>query len=329
MSNLKTRYLGMDLKNPIIAGASGFTGNIKSLKKIEKAGASAVVLKSLFEEQITYEVNQSLKKGGIVYGYDDIDDYVGFYEKKYNVTKYSQLINEAKNSLSIPVIASINCATSSDWTSFAKSVEEAGADALQLNMFILPFDLRKSGGEIEEEYVNTVKAVRKEIDIPLSIKLSYHFSNIFQLIHRLSDAGADGFVLFNRFFSPDLDINTLEYTSSKFFSSPDENNLAFRWIGMLYGRINGSLASSTGVHSGEDLIKMILAGADTSEIVSTMYKHKPEVILSMLETLDKWMEEKSFKTISDFKGIMSQKDSFNPEIYNRIQYMKHYGELKK
>ncbi len=329
MSNLKTKYLGMDLKNPVIAGASGFTGNIKSLKRIEKAGASAVILKSLFEEQITYEVNQSLKKGGIVYGYDDIDDYVGFYEKKYNVTKYSQLIKEAKNSLSIPVIASINCATSSDWTSFAKSVEEAGADALQLNMFILPFDLRKSGGEIEEEYVNTVKAVRKEIDIPLSIKLSYHFSNIYQLIRRLSDAGADGFVLFNRFFSPDLDINTLEYTSSRFFSSPDENNLAFRWIGMLYGRINGSLASSTGVHSGEDLIKMILAGADASEIVSTMYKHKPEVILSMLETLDKWMEEKSFKTISDFKGIMSQKDSFNPEIYNRIQYMKHYGELKK
>jgi len=329
MSNLKTKYLGIDLKNPVIAGASGFTGNIKSLKKIEKAGASAVVLKSLFEEQITYEVNQSLKKGGIVYGYDDIDDYVGFYEKKYNVTKYSQLINEAKNILSIPVIASINCATSSDWTSFAKSVEEAGADALQLNMFILPFDLRKSGGEIEEEYVNTVKAVRKEIDIPLSIKLSYHFSNIFQLIRRLSDAGADGFVLFNRFFSPDLDINTLEYTSSRFFSSPDENNLAFRWIGMLYGRINGSLASSTGIHSGGDLIKMILAGADASEIVSTMYKHKPEVILSMLETLDKWMEEKGFSTISDFKGIMSQKDSFNPEIYNRIQYMKHYGELKK
>ncbi len=329
MSMLSTKYLGMMLKNPVIAGASGFTGNIKTIKNLEKAGVGAVVIKSLFEEQIQYEVNQSLERGGMIYGHTDIDDYVGFYEKKHNITKYMNLVKEVKEQTDIPVIASINCISDSNWQEFAGKVSEAGADALQLNMFILPFDLKQTGSELENAYIETVKKVKKEITIPLSVKLGYHFSNIFQMLSSLSDAGADGFVLFNRFFSPDIDIDTLEYTSTRFFSDPAENSMPLRWIGQLYGRIDASLASSTGVHSGEDLIKMILVGADASEIVSTLYKHKPEIIGKILDTLQKWMETQKFTSIDAFKGIRSQKDSVNPEVFNRLQYMKHYGELKK
>ncbi len=329
MSILSTKYLGMELKNPIIAGASGFTGNIKSIKKLEEAGVSAIIIKSLFEEQILYEVNQNLNRGGIVYGYTDIDGYVGFYEKKHNVARYIELIKKAKENISIPVIASINCISASEWQKFAGDINSAGADALQLNMFVLPFDLERSASDIESIYIKTVEAVKKEISIPLSIKLSYHFSNIFQIISQLSEAGADGFVLFNRFFSPDIDINTMEYTSSRFFSEPSESDLPLRWIAKIYGRTNKSLASSTGVHSGEDLIKMILVGADASEIVSTLYKHKPAVVSQIIETLQQWMEMHNYQTISEFKGLMSQKNTENPEIYNRVQYMKHYGELKK
>ncbi len=329
MSMLATKYLGMTLKNPVIAGASGFTGNIKTIQKLEQAGVGAVVIKSLFEEQIQYEINASVEKGGMVYGYTDIDDYVGFYEKKHNIAQYMNLIKEAKNKTKIPVIASINCVSDTNWQEFAGKVSESGADALQLNMFILPFDLKQTGSDLEDAYVQTVRAVKKEVNIPLSIKIGYHFSNIFQMVSRLADAGADGFVLFNRFFSPDLDIDTMEYTSTRFFSDPAENSMPLRWIGQLFGRIDASIASSTGVHSGEDLIKMILVGADASEIVSTLYRNKPAVIGEMLDTLQKWMEAHHFTAIDAFKGIRSQKDSTNPEVFNRMQYMKHYGELKK
>ncbi|RKX90579.1 MAG: diguanylate cyclase [Spirochaetes bacterium] len=329
MGKLTTQYLGLELKNPVIAGASGFTGNIKSIKKLDEAGIGAIVIKSLFEEQIIFDANKTLKSGGIVYGYDDIDDYVGFYEKKHSISKYTELIKEAKKTVTAPVIASINCASSGQWTSFAKKVEAAGADALQLNMFILPFDTKKSGQEIDDEYVKTVAMVKELVSIPISVKLSYHFSNIFQIINRLGQAGADGFVLFNRFFSPDLDINTLEHTSANFFSDPAENILTMRWIGMLYSKTTKNLAAATGVHSGEDLIKMILLGADAAEVVSTLYKNKPAVIGEMLKTLEEWMDNQKFDSISAFKGLKSQKDSLNPEVFNRVQYMKHYGELKK
>ena len=325
MIDLSTTYLGLNLKNPIIAGSSGLSRTMKGVQEFEAAGAGAVVLKSIFEEEILFEsedIVAEAKREGLSM---DQFDYYDYAVKSQTIEKYAQLVADAKKSVSIPVIASINCVYSHEWVFFAKQLEKAGADALELNMFFLPSDLERSVEEKETAYFKIIEEVKKAVSIPIALKISYYFTNLGQMIHRLSTTGVKGLVLFNRFYSPDFDINKLEVTSSNVFSNPSDLHLSLRWIAIMSQRVECDLAASTGVHDGEALIKQLLAGADAVQVVSALYTNGKEEIGSMLKTLEEWMNEKGFDSIADFRGKLSQEKSSNPAAYERVQFMRYFG----
>ena len=328
MVDLSTEYLGLRLKNPVIAGSSGLTNSVKGVKQIEENGAGAVVLKSIFEEEIAFEYEDILKEAEAEGINLDQFDYYDFQIKGENLDKYTTLIKESKNSVSIPVIASINCVYSHEWTSFAKQLEKAGADALELNMFFLPTEFDRSSQEKEKAYFQIIEKVKKEVSIPIALKISYYFSNLGPMIQKLSNTGISGLVLFNRFFSPDFDIDKFEVVSTSVFSNPSDLPLSLRWIAIMAERVNCDLAASTGVHDGTAIIKQILAGANAVQVVSALYKNKLGYIQVMLKTMEEWMEGKGFNNLSDFRGKMSQAKSSDPAAYERVQFMKYFGGKK-
>lgn len=328
MVDLSTEYLGLKLKNPVIAGSSGLTNSVKGVKQIEENGAGAVVLKSIFEEEIAFEYEDILKEAEAEGINLDQFDYYDFQIKGENLDKYTTLIKESKNSVSIPVIASINCVYSHEWTSFAKQLEKAGADALELNMFFLPTEFDRSSQEKEKAYFQIIEKVKKEVSIPIALKISYYFSNLGPMIQKLSNTGISGLVLFNRFFSPDFDIDKFEVVSTSVFSNPSDLPLSLRWIAIMAERVNCDLAASTGVHDGTAIIKQILAGANAVQVVSALYKNKLGYIQEMLKTVEAWMEGKGFNNLSDFRGKMSQAKSSDPAAYERVQFMKYFGGKK-
>jgi len=327
MQNLETKFFGLNLKNPIIAGSSGLTNSIKDIKELEKAGASAVVLKSIFEEEIHHETEKNLNNmvvNGFVYPetmnfleYDDMSDPVG---------DYLQFIRDLKKEVSIPIIASINCVTSQSWTYFAKYIQDAGADALELNIFSLPSDSNRSSQEIEELYFDVITEVKKQITIPLNIKISYFSANLRGLIEKLSKTGIAGITMFNRFYSPDIDIEKMEITSSNVLSNRDEITIPLRWIGIMHNRVDCDLAASTGIHDAEGVIKQILAGANAVQLASTLYKNGSQQITKILSDLKAWMTEHDYKSIDSFKGNLSQAKQVNPAAYERVQFMKYFRE---
>jgi dihydroorotate dehydrogenase (fumarate) len=324
MADLTTQYLGLRLKNPIIAGSSGLSRTAKGVKALAENGAGAVVLKSIFEEEILFEYEDILKEAGKEGVNLDQFDYYDYELKSNKIEKYTHLIADSKNSVDIPVIASINCVYSHEWTSFAKQLQEAGADALELNMFFLPSEFDRTTEEKERAYFEIIEKVQKEISIPLSLKISYYFSNLGPMIQKLSETGIAGLVLFNRFYSPDFDIEKFEVPSNV-FSNPSDLAISLRWIAIMSERVNCDLAASTGVHDGVALIKQILAGADAVQVVSALYQQGKERIGSMLETLEEWMARKGFESLSDFRGKMSQAASSNPAAYERMQFMRYFG----
>jgi len=328
MTDLTTEYLGLKLRNPIIAGSSGLSNSVKGVKEFEEKGAGAVVLKSIFEEEIVYEYQDLLKEASEQDVNLDQFDYYDYEIKGEKLEKYTNLIAESKNSVSIPVIASINCVYSHEWTAFAKRLEEAGADALELNMFFLPSEFDRTTAEKEKAYFQIIEKVQKVVTIPIALKISYYFSNLGPMIQQLSESGIAGLVLFNRFYSPDFDIDKLEVVSSNVFSNPSDLSISLRWIAIMAERVNCSLAASTGVHDGVALIKQILAGADAVQVVSALYKNGKGHIGTMLETLEEWMAKKGFNSLSDFRGKMSQASSSNPAVYERVQFMKYFGDTK-
>lgn len=325
MVDLSTEYLGLKLKNPLIAGSSGLSATAKGVREFEENGAAAVVLKSIFEEEIMYEYEDILREASQEGVNLDQFDYYDFELKSGKIKKYTNLIAECKKSVSIPVIASINCVYSHEWTSFAKQLEEAGADALELNMFFLPSEFDRTTEEKEKAYFQIIEKVQKEVKIPIALKISYYFSNLGPMIQNLSNTGIAGLVLFNRFYSPDFDLEKLEVVSSNVFSNPSDVTISLRWIGIMSERVNCDLAASTGVHDGAALIKQILAGANAVQVVSALYKHGKGHIATMLETLEEWMKKKGFKSLSDFRGKLSQAKSSNPAVYERVQFMKYFG----
>ena len=325
MVDLSTEYLGMKLKNPVIAGSSGLTNSVKSIKELEENGAGAVVLKSIFEEEIAFEYEDILKEAESK-GYNlDQFDYYDYKIKEDNLDKYTTLINESKKNVSIPVIASVNCVYSHEWLAFASQLEKAGADALELNMFFLPSDFERTSEEKEKAYFQIIEQVQKAVSLPIALKISYYFSNLGPMIQKLSDTGISGLVLFNRFFSPDFDIDKFEVKNSNVFSAPSDLSISLRWIAIMAARVNCDLAASTGVHDGEALIKQLLAGADAVQVASTLYKNGKGRIGEMLKTLEDWMEGKGYGSLSDFRGKMSQAKSSNPAAYERAQFMKYFG----
>ena len=325
MVDLSTEYLGLKLRNPIIAGSSGLSASARGVKEFEESGAGAVVLKSIFEEEIMFEYEDVLKEAGQAGVNLDQFDYYDYELKSEKIKRYTDLIAESKNGVSIPVIASINCVYSHEWTSFAKQLQQAGADALELNMFFLPSDFERSLEEKEKAYFQIVEKVQKEVDIPIALKVSYYFTNLGPMIQQLSGTGVAGLVLFNRFYSPDFDIDKFEVVSSNVFSSPSDLSISLRWIAIMADRVNCDLAASTGVHDGTAVVKQLLAGATAVQVVSSLYKNGKGHIGTMLGELESWMKNKDFKQLSDFRGKMSQAKSSNPATYERVQFMRYFG----
>lgn len=328
MINLSTTYMGLKLKNPVIAGSSGMTNSVEKIKELEKAGASAVVLKSLFEEQIRHEIHQNLLQSDNAFAYPEAGDYISRYSHEHRVDEYLTLIREAKKAVTIPIIASINCVSASEWTSFARRIQEAGADALELNVFSLPSDPAFDPELHEKLYFDIADKVLKQVSIPVSLKISYHFSGLAKTARQLSWTGIKGMVLFNRFFSPDIDINTFKIKAANVLSHPEEQSIPLRWVALLSDVVHCDIAATTGIHDGEAVIKQLLAGAKAVQIASVLYKSGPQAITEMLSTLENWMKEHNYSSIEDFRGKLSFKSSENPAAYERVQFMKHFAGIE-
>lgn len=329
MLDLTTKYLGLTLKNPIIAASSGLTGTIEGIKELEKNGASAIVLKSIFEEEILQEYKDELESMDAFESNLEYLDYYDYQLKDESLNKYVKLIEGTKKEVHIPIIASINCSTSAEWSNYAKKLQEAGADAIELNIFILPSDLQKTGNEIESIYFDIIEKVLKKVDIPVSVKISYYFSNVLKMVQRLSKTGISGIVLFNRFYSPDFDIEKLSVTSTNVFSTKEELSNTLRWIAIASPHLDCNLAASTGVHDGVSVIKQLLAGADAVQIATTLYKNGPTQINNMLKTLEEWMDSKSYASINQFKGKLSHSKTKNAADLERVQFMKYFSDRQE
>ncbi len=321
MSDLSTTFMGLMLKNPIIVSSSRLTYDIDRLKQCEAAGAGAVVLKSLFEEQINVESDRMV--GDLNFdAYADAYDYFTETSRDYYLNEYLDLVEQAKKNLSIPVIASVNCVSDGNWIEYAERFEKVGADALELNIFIIPADEETSGTLIEDKYVDILKKVKKKVSIPVALKLGSQFSGMANMMRRFGEEGADGLVLFNRFYKPDIDIEDFKIKSSYVFSAPEEMAFTLQWMAILAGKVKADLAATTGIHSSKDVIKQVLAGAHAVEMCSIFMKNGINVIETYLNEIEEWMQRKGFEKLSDFRGKMSQESVEHPEAYERSQYIK-------
>jgi dihydroorotate dehydrogenase (fumarate) len=320
--NLEVNYLGLKLKNPVIIGASNLVTDINILKKLEEAGASAIVYKSLFEEQINLE---NFMLGEEVSQYDNLDaESSSFFHKdlyKAGPEEFIMNFKEAKKVLNIPLIASLNAVFDDTWYEYSKKLEEAGADAIELNFYNNPRDFGMQGRSILNEEIDTLKGVKDSVKIPVSVKLSPFYTNILFTVKELEKAGSNGFVLFNKLFQPDIDINKEELRFPYNLSGQGENKLPMRYVGLLFGETKADICANTGIYTGEDVIKMILAGADTVQVVSTIYKNGPQYISKILEDIELWMANKGYKSLDDFRGKLSRKKLKDPFAYRRAQYV--------
>ena len=324
MVQLETTFAGLTLKNPLIAASSGLTNSLKKIKELEDAGIGAIVLKSLFEEQIE---NHSEKLTEIS-DYPEAADYINAYVEMNHMEKYLDLIRADKAECSVPVIASINCYKLARWTNFARSVQDAGADALELNLFLL------NAGDygdtwLEDSYVNIVRELKKTITIPLVIKMAKNISNLPGLVGKLKALGADGVVLFNRFYQLDIDISRMEITSGPVFSHPSDFSDTLRWTAIVSGRVpEFDIACSYGVHTWEDAVKGILAGASGIQLASVLYEQGPEAITNMLTCIEEWMVQSNYERIEEFRGKLNYANIANPLLYERVQFMKYFSNYK-
>lgn len=325
MINLETKYMGLKLKNPIIVASSGLTNSIEKIKDLESAGAGAVVLKSIFEEQINNEVSDLINRDPQNL-YPEAEDYIWNYTRNNSITRHLNLLSEAKKETEIPIIASINCMSASEWTVFAKDFENAGADALELNLFFVPTARLRSSEEIEQLYLKIVSEVKKQVTIPVSVKIGYYYTNLVSMADRLVAHGANALVLFNRFYEPDIDIEKMQITSAEVFSSPADIRRSLRWIGLISSQLpKVEIAASTGIHDGEAVIKQLLAGAQTVQVCSGIYINGSQLIAGMLNDLTAFMKKQNFKKIEDFRGRLSYKNIPDPMQYERAQFMKYFS----
>jgi len=320
--DLSIKYLGYTLENPIIVGSSGLTNSVEKIIKLAENNAGAVVLKSIFEEQI----QQQSSKEADNYIYPEAYDYIQEYSKSNSIDKYLNLIENAKKRVDIPIIASINARTDGEWVNFAKKVETAGAHAIELNISILPSDVSMECEKIEKQHLKILEKVKKHISIPISVKISSYSSGLANLVQKISwSKTAQSIIMFNRFYNPDINIDKMELTTSNVFSSPGDVMPSLRWIAMLSEKFDTQFIASTGVYSGEDLIKQLLVGADAAQVVSAIYKNGPEHINTIINDLKLWMEKNKYYKISDFKGKLSMSKLENPNVFERIQFMKYFG----
>ena len=324
MISLETTFAGLKLKNPLIAASSGLTNSIGKIMELEKAGVGAIVLKSLFEEQID---NHSEKLTQIA-DYPEAADYINTYIEMNHMSKYLDLVRDAKSKCSVPIIASINCYKAAKWIDFAKNIQDAGADAIELILFIL------GAGEfpdsyLEDTYVKILREIKKVTQIPVVIKMSKNISNIPGLVSKLKALGADGVVLFNRFYQLDIDIKTMEIKAGSVFSNPADFGDTLRWTAIVSGRVpDFDIACSYGVHSWEDAIKGILAGAGGIQLCSMLYEQGVDAVANILTCIEEWMEQSNYERVEEFRGKLNYANIKSPYVYERVQFMKYFSNYK-
>ena len=324
MANISTRFFGLELKSPIIAASSSMTGHAEQVLKLAEAGAGAIVLKSIFEEEIYHELQEELSLRDNLHSDPEYLDYFDYVIKEDNIRKYLKLITDVKSRTTVPVVASVNCVSSSDWVLFARKIEEAGADALELNMFLYP--KANSTGESDEQfYFDTINRVLQVVKIPVSIKISHYFTNLPGVVQKLSQTGISGITIFNRFYSPDIDIHSQTVVVTEVLSSSHDYILPLRWTGILSGIMSCDLAATTGIHTTETALKFLLAGASAVQVASVLYKEGPSAITRMNKGISDWMDEKGYENLSDFNGTLSQTTS-STQAWERVQFMKYFGE---
>lgn len=322
--DLSTTYLGMTLRSPLVPSASPLSEKIDNLKRLEDAGAAAVVMYSLFEEQL--ELTQRAIHHHMTYGAESYAEALSYFPEppqfRLDASGYLDHIRQAKEVLGIPVIASLNATSLGGWTDFAKLIEQAGADALELNIYYIPTDMNLSGSDVEATYIDIVKTVKTAIKIPVAVKISPFFSNMANMARRLDDAGANGLVLFNRFYQPDIDLENLEVVPNVLLSTPQALRLPLRWIAILYGRIHASLAATSGIHSHEDVLKMLMVGANVTMMASSLLRNGIKHLTTVEQNLRRWMEEHEYESVKQMQGSMSQIKVEDESAYERAQYMK-------
>ncbi|MBN2486668.1 MAG: dihydroorotate dehydrogenase-like protein [Bacteroidales bacterium] len=321
MADLRTNYLGIELKNPLILGACNLVTNIDTIKKAEEKGIAAIVYKSLFEEQIQLERAQLD---------DELEEYADRNAEMVNLFPNIQHagpeehlfnVSRVKQSVKIPVIASLNAILKDSWVDYAKQLEKTGIDALEINFFYVPKNFDFEGHQVIKEQVDILRAIKQAIKIPVSVKLSPFYANPLHVIASMKNAGADGFVLFNRMFQPEIDIDKEQHFAPYDLSNPSDNRLALRFAGLLFGNLKTSICSNTGIYTGADVLKMILAGADCVQVVSTIYKNKIDYIPTILSDITSWMDKKGYNNLAAFRGKLSNKNINDPFVYKRAQYI--------
>ena len=329
--DLTTKYLGLDLKNPIIAGASPLSNNVDTVKLLEDKGAAAIVMYSLFEEQINHEAQEL--DTFLTQGTESFAEAMSYFPEpdqfhSMGGEDYLNKISQLKKAVNIPIITSLNGVSAGGWMKYARQMQEAGADALELNIYYIPTDPFLTGAEVEKIYLDDLKTVRSHIDIPVAVKLSPYFSSFANMALKLDDAGANGLVLFNRFYQPDIDLDALEVTPDLQFSTSYELRFPLRWIAILHGKVKASLAATTGIHEAADVLKAIMAGADAVQLASVLLKKGAKQVEVILNDMKKWMQEKEYKSIEQMKGSMSYKSIAEPAAYTRANYMKTLQSIK-
>ncbi len=325
--SLSTSFMGLRLKNPLIVGASPLTCNANGARKCADAGAAAIVLKSLFEEQIresTAGLSSSLVQQAGMHGevYEYLEAHVGM---RYGTRDYLAALRQCKEAVDIPVIASINCLSDEWWQDFAQEVEAAGANALELNISLVPTTLNAKGTDIENQYANIVAAARAAVSIPISVKLGPNFTSLPEILVRLERNGANGFVLFNRFYRPTIDIDKLQPAIGHRFSADTELSETLRWLSLTADRLSADFAAATGIHDGADMARAILAGAKATQVVTALFKNGVGFARQMLDELGEWMDRKQFNDIEDFRGLLGQRHNPEGESFTRFQYMEALG----
>lgn len=327
MVDLSVKYMGFKLRSPLILGSCALTKDIDKLKQAEEAGFGAVVLKSIFEEEIRNEVNAVVEDDTALM-YRQAYDYMVQYQEMASSSKYLDLIKNATEKLSIPVIASVNCASPSGWTKYAKMIQDAGAKALEINYFILPANFENSADYYYDSYMELVENLKNTITIPFALKVSTYFTDMAYFLQKLSYTGISSLVIFNRFHAPDINIDKLEFSSTNSLGNEFELSNTLRWTGLLSGHLRCDLSATTGVHDSKGLIKLLLAGANSVQAASVFYQKGIGYGSTMLIEMKDWMEKHGYNSVNDFRGLMSYKKVANPDSYFRIQFMKHMAGIE-
>ncbi len=319
--DLSVTYMGLKLRNPLIISSSRITSSVEDIKKCADYGAGAIVLKSLFEEQFLADQARLMDMDSKYFWYPEAVDFINQHSKEHGIRSYLELIKHSKQAVDIPVIASVNCVTGSEWPKFSSQLVDAGADGLELNVFVVPKSEENNSKELEDLYISIVTEVRKNTSVPVAVKIGPFFTNGFQMVKRLSDAGANGIVVFNRFYRPDIDIETETISRPNYLSCPQEMGQPLRWVSLFASRVKCDIAGNTGIHDGNGMIKMLLAGAAAVQVCSTLYINGLGYIDNMLTDLQKWMGWKGYQSIDDFKGKMTRHHE-NVAAFERVQFLK-------